>query len=43
MTNKGIGSEYRHKLASVMSVANGIIMPKLVSETLNVVLSQLLR
>lgn len=32
---KGIGTEYRQKLAIVMKAAKGIITPKLVSKTLN--------
>ena len=34
--SKGIGDEYRHKLASVISTAKGIITTTLVSETLHV-------
>lgn len=36
MTTKGIGSEYRRKLANVSNVAKGIITSKIVSETLHV-------
>ena len=37
---KGIGSEYRRKLASVVRIAGGIITPKLVSETLTLPLQE---
>ncbi|OGV28477.1 MAG: hypothetical protein A3E88_05055 [Legionellales bacterium RIFCSPHIGHO2_12_FULL_35_11] len=36
MITKGIGNEYRRKLALIVNVAKGIIAPKMVSETLNI-------
>ena len=40
MTDKGIGTEYRNKLAQVINVAKGLITPALVSKTLNVSLQE---
>ncbi len=40
MASKGIGNEYRRKLALVVGIAKGIIMPKLVSDTLGVSLQE---
>lgn len=36
MVTKGIGNEYRHKLAKVAKVAKGIVTPLLISETLQI-------